>query len=141
MTESVKVPFLDLRLREDAAAVARGDRRASRPGAGTSLARKSKRSSQSSPPPAARAFAVGTGTGTDAIALLLRAAGVGAGDEVIVPAITAAYTALAVIAVGATPVIVDVDDETLTMDPCGLRGGGDAANARHRAGASLRTGR
>ena len=63
------------------------------------------------------AFSVGTGTGTDAIALLLRAAGIGAGDEVIVPAITAAYTALAVAAAGATPVVVDVDDQTLTMDP------------------------
>jgi len=60
---------------------------------------------------------VGTGNGTDAIALLLRAADVGADDEVIVPAITAAFTALAVIAIGASPVIVDVDDETLTMDP------------------------
>ena len=62
-------------------------------------------------------FAVGTGNGTDAIALLLRAAGVGADDEVIVPAVTAAYTALAVIAAGARPIIVDVDDETLTIDP------------------------
>lgn len=62
-------------------------------------------------------FAVGVGTGTDAIALLLRAAGVGRGDEVIVPALTAAYTALAVVAAGAQPVIVDVDEETLTIDP------------------------
>ena len=63
------------------------------------------------------ACAVGTGNGTDAISLLLRAAGIGAGDEVIVPAVTAAYTALAVVATGAAPVIVDVDDQTLTMDP------------------------
>jgi dTDP-4-amino-4,6-dideoxygalactose transaminase len=72
-------------------------------------------------------FAVGVGNGTDAITLLLRAAGIGGAsgiggvggtnDEVIVPAMTAAYTALAVIAAGARPVIVDVDDETLTMDP------------------------
>jgi dTDP-4-amino-4,6-dideoxygalactose transaminase len=66
-------------------------------------------------------FAVGVGNGTDAIMLLLRAAGVGAGDEVLVPAVTAAYTGLAVIAAGARPVIVDVDPETLTIDPvaCG----------------------
>jgi dTDP-3-amino-3,4,6-trideoxy-alpha-D-glucose transaminase len=63
------------------------------------------------------AFAIGVGNGTDAIALALRALGIGAGDEVIVPAMTAAYTALAVIAAGATPVIVDVDAETLTIDP------------------------
>jgi dTDP-3-amino-3,4,6-trideoxy-alpha-D-glucose transaminase len=63
------------------------------------------------------AFAVGVGNGTDAIALALRALDIGAGDEVIVPAMTAAYTALAVIAAGATPVIVDVERGTLTMDP------------------------
>ena len=61
--------------------------------------------------------AVGVGTGTDAITLLLRAAGIGAGDEVIVPAMTAAYTGLAVIAAGATPVFADVDEATLTLDP------------------------
>ena len=61
--------------------------------------------------------AVGVGNGTDAITLLLRAAGVAPGDEVIVPAMTAAFTALAVIAAGAQPVLVDVDPETLTLDP------------------------
>ena len=75
-------------------------------------------------------FAVGTGTGTDAIALLLRAADVGPGDEVLVPAITAAYTALAVIATGATPVIVDIEDGTLTMDPAAC---GAAVTTRTRA--------
>ena len=63
------------------------------------------------------AHAVSVGTGTDAIALLLRALDIGPGAEVIVPAITAAYTALAVVSTGATPVIVDVDNDTLTMDP------------------------
>jgi dTDP-3-amino-3,4,6-trideoxy-alpha-D-glucose transaminase len=57
------------------------------------------------------------GNGTDAIALMLRALGIGAGDEVIVPAITAGYTALAVTSTGAVPVVADVDDETLTLDP------------------------
>lgn len=60
--------------------------------------------------------AVGVGNGTDAITLLLRASGVTPGDEVIVPGMTAAFTALAVIAAGAVPVIVDVDPETLTLD-------------------------
>ncbi len=63
------------------------------------------------------AFAIGVGNGTDAIALALRALDIGAGDEVIVPAMTASYTALAVIAAGAAPVIVDVDPDTLTIDP------------------------
>ena len=61
--------------------------------------------------------AVGVATGTDAIALLLRAAGIGPGDEVLVPAMTAAYTGLAVTSLGARPVFVDIDPDRLTMDP------------------------
>jgi dTDP-3-amino-3,4,6-trideoxy-alpha-D-glucose transaminase len=63
------------------------------------------------------AHAVGVGTGTDAIALMLRAMNVHRGDEVIVPALTAAYTALAVLLAGATPVFADIDPERLTLDP------------------------
>lgn len=63
------------------------------------------------------AHAVGVGNGTDAIALLLRALNVTRGDEVIVPALTAAYTGLAVLMAGATPVFADVDADTLTLDP------------------------
>ena len=62
-------------------------------------------------------FAVGVGSGTDAIALALRALDIGPGDEVIVPALTASFTAMAVIACGARPVCVDVDRNTLTIDP------------------------
>jgi dTDP-4-amino-4,6-dideoxygalactose transaminase len=116
VTESVKVPFLDLRLREDAGAVRDAFARVTARGwyvLGPEVEAFESEFATAS----GLKFAVGTGTGTDAIALLLRAAGAKAGDEVIVPAITAAYTALAVIAVGATPVIVDVDDGTLTMDP------------------------
>lgn len=60
--------------------------------------------------------AVGVATGTDAIALLLRAAGVGPGDEVLVPGMTAAYTALAVTSLGARPVFVDIEAARATMD-------------------------
>jgi dTDP-4-amino-4,6-dideoxygalactose transaminase len=63
------------------------------------------------------AHAVGVGNGTDAIALLLRAVGIKDGDEVIVPALTAGYTAIAVLLAGATPVFADVDPESLTIDP------------------------
>ena len=116
MIDSAKVPFLDLRLREDGAAVQDAIARVTARGwyvLGPEVEAFESEFAGAS----GAAFAVGTGTGTDAIALLLRAADVGPGDEVIVPAITAAYTALAVVAAGANPVIVDVDDDTLTMDP------------------------
>ncbi len=61
--------------------------------------------------------AVGVGSGTDAIALILRASGVGPGDEVIVPAYTAAATWMAVVMAGATPVGADVDQATGLVDP------------------------
>jgi dTDP-4-amino-4,6-dideoxygalactose transaminase len=75
-------------------------------------------------------FAVGVGNGTDAIALLLRAIGIGPGDEVIVPALTAAFTGLAVVAAGAHPVIADVAPDTLTLDPSACAA---AMTARTRA--------
>jgi dTDP-3-amino-3,4,6-trideoxy-alpha-D-glucose transaminase len=62
------------------------------------------------------AHAVGVGTGTDAIALILRALGIGPGDEVVTTPISAAYTALAVMMVGARPVFADVDPARLTLD-------------------------
>ena len=61
-------------------------------------------------------FAVGVASGTDAITLALRALDIGEGDEVLVPAMTAPFTALAVIAAGAQPVFVDVEPRTLTID-------------------------
>jgi dTDP-3-amino-3,4,6-trideoxy-alpha-D-glucose transaminase len=59
-----------------------------------------------------RLHAVGVGSGTDAIALALRALGVGPGDEVIVPALTFAGTAQAVLQCGAQPRFADVDPIT-----------------------------
>lgn len=61
--------------------------------------------------------AIGVGNGTDALALVLRALGIGEGDEVIVPGMTAAYTGLAVLMAGARPVFADVDPATLTLEP------------------------
>lgn len=63
------------------------------------------------------AHTVGVASGTDAIHLALRACGVGPGDEVITVAHTAVATVAAVEMAGATPVLVDVDAETYTMDP------------------------
>lgn len=56
--------------------------------------------------------AVGVSSGTAALAMALRALGVGAGDEVIVPANSFIATAEAVSAVGAVPRFVDVDADT-----------------------------
>ncbi|PJF26279.1 MAG: erythromycin biosynthesis sensory transduction protein eryC1, partial [Phototrophicales bacterium] len=61
--------------------------------------------------------AVGVGNGTDAIELALRAAGIGAGDEVITVAHTAVATVCAVERAGAKPVLVDIDLQTCTLDP------------------------
>lgn len=60
---------------------------------------------------------VGVGSGSDALHLALRAFGIGAGDEVIVPALTFVATAFAVNLVGAVPVLVDVRDEDALLDP------------------------
>ncbi|MGL3806245.1 DegT/DnrJ/EryC1/StrS family aminotransferase [Paeniglutamicibacter sp. R2-26] len=60
---------------------------------------------------------VGVGNGTDALELALRASGIGAGDEVILPANTFVATAEAVSLVGARPVLVDVDPRHLLIDP------------------------
>jgi len=62
------------------------------------------------------AHCVGVANGTDALELALRAAGVRAGDEVILPANTFIATAEAVARIGATPVLVDCDPVTHLLD-------------------------
>lgn len=62
-------------------------------------------------------FCVGCGNGLDALHMILLAAGIGAGDEVIVPAQTYIATALAVSYVGAKPVFVDIEAEYYSVDP------------------------
>lgn len=63
---------------------------------------------------------VGVNSGTDALHLALWACGVGPGDEVITVAHTAVATAAAIMLAGATPVFVDVDPATYTLDPAAL---------------------
>jgi dTDP-4-amino-4,6-dideoxygalactose transaminase len=60
--------------------------------------------------------ALGVGTGLSAIELALRGFGVTAGDEVIAPANTFIATVLAIMSTGATPVFVDMDPATYTID-------------------------
>lgn len=62
------------------------------------------------------AHTVGTGNGMDALIIALLSLGIGAGDEVIVPAHTFIATWLAVTRVGAVPVPVAVDEATYVMD-------------------------
>ena len=64
---------------------------------------------------------VGVESGTAALQLALEASGVGPGDEVVLPANTYIASAIAISAVGATPVLVDVDDCYL-IDPTLLEG-------------------
>jgi dTDP-4-amino-4,6-dideoxygalactose transaminase len=59
---------------------------------------------------------VGTASGTAALALTMIAAGIGEGDEVIVPAHTFIASALGVLHAGATPVFCDVEDGTGLID-------------------------
>jgi dTDP-4-amino-4,6-dideoxygalactose transaminase len=66
------------------------------------------------------AHAVGVASGTDAIELALRAAGVGAGDEVITAANTCVPTVAGIEAAGALPVLADADPRTYTLDPASL---------------------
>jgi dTDP-4-amino-4,6-dideoxygalactose transaminase len=56
-------------------------------------------------------YAVGLNSGYDALHMSLRAAGIGTGDEVVVPAHTFVATCSAAVNVGATPVLVDVADD------------------------------
>ncbi|HEX9919728.1 MAG TPA: DegT/DnrJ/EryC1/StrS family aminotransferase [Pyrinomonadaceae bacterium] len=75
-------------------------------------------------------FCVGVNSGTAAIQLAVTACGAGAGDEVIVPANTFFATAEAVSTAGATPVFVDADPVSYTIDVNKIEA---AINARTRA--------
>lgn len=61
-------------------------------------------------------YGVCTSSGAAALTVSLRAAGVEAGDEVIVPALTFVATASAAMSIGATPVFVDVDSNSYCVD-------------------------
>ena len=58
-------------------------------------------------------------SGSNALAAAMTAAGLGPGDEVVIPAHTYMATATSVLSVGAIPIIVDIDD-SLTIDPAAI---------------------
>jgi UDP-N-acetyl-3-dehydro-alpha-D-glucosamine 3-aminotranferase len=64
-----------------------------------------------------RRFAVGVASGTDALILAVRAAGIGPGDEVLLPSFSFIATADAVSLLGAKPVFVDIQADTCCIDP------------------------
>jgi dTDP-4-amino-4,6-dideoxygalactose transaminase len=72
-------------------------------------------------------FCVSCGNGTDALLLALMAKGIGPGDAVLVPTFTFAATAEVVSLVGATPVFLDVNEDSFNLDPSGIEAGIAAA--------------
>jgi len=113
---AMRIPFLSLKPGEDAAVVQEAIRRVVDRGwfvLGPEVEAFERAFASAS----GATHSVGVGTGTDALVLILKALGIGRGDEVITTPLSAAYTALAVMAVGARPVFADVDPDRLTVDP------------------------
>jgi dTDP-3-amino-3,4,6-trideoxy-alpha-D-glucose transaminase len=116
MPPSLRVPFLSLRPGDD------------RPAIDAAIARVLDRGwfilgpelqafEQELAAASGTADAAGVGTGTDALSLILRGLGIGPGDEVITTPLSAAYSALAIMATEAHPVFADIDPARLTLDP------------------------
>jgi len=66
-------------------------------------------------------FGISAANGTVTLETALAAAGIGPGDEVIVPPVSFIATATAVLRVGATPVFVDIDGPTCNIDPAKIK--------------------
>lgn len=81
--------------------------------------------------------AVGTANGTDALELCLRGLDLGSGTRVAVPAITAAATAAAVVRAGYEPVFIDIERESLNLDPRALASACTAAARGRPIGAVI----
>ena len=75
-------------------------------------------------------YAVATSSGTTALHIALLAHGIGPGDEVITTPFTFIATVNSILYVGATPVLVDIDEESFNIDPALIE---DAITPRTRA--------
>ena len=62
-------------------------------------------------------YGIGVNSGTDALYLACSALDISVGDEVILPTYTFIATALCISYTGATPVFVDIEEETYNLDP------------------------
>lgn len=62
-------------------------------------------------------YAIGVGSGTEALHVALAACEIGPGDEVITVAHTAVATVAAIELVGATPILIDIEPDSFTLDP------------------------
>jgi dTDP-4-amino-4,6-dideoxygalactose transaminase len=111
-----RIPFMDLRLAEESADVEAAIARVIASGWYV-LGPEVEAFEQEFAAASGAAHAAGTGNGTDALAIILRGLGIGPGDEVITSPLSAAYSALAIVMAGATPVFADIDEERLTLDP------------------------
>lgn len=78
-------------------------------------------------------YCVGLANGTDALELALRAVGVGQGDGVVLAANAGYYGSTAVRLIGATPIYVDVDTQSLTLCPRSLAVALEASAVKPRA--------
>ena len=110
------VPWIDLRPREDAAAVDAAIRRVIDRGwfvLGPEVEAFEVEFAQAT----GGGQTVAVASGTDALTLTLRALGIGPGDEVITTALSAVYSAQAIMMAGARPVFADIDPNRLTLDP------------------------
>lgn len=74
--------------------------------------------------------AITAASGTDALLMALMAYRIGPGDAVIAPPFTFVATAEVIRLLGATPVFVDVEEETFNIDPAGLAEAVDRINRR-----------
>ncbi len=74
-------------------------------------------------------YSIACGSGTDALLMLLMAKEIGPGDAVICPSFTFTATAEMVALLGASPVFIDIEEESFNLDPARLPAAVEAAKA------------